>query len=250
MSEDSLTFRIEGELTIDKLSDAFVRFSRVLDALGESHDANVRWVLAGLDYGSAAATAQAVPLDSDAKRRIPAICDDYIRAARQVAGGDSDPAHPYLRLVRELTEVADENNRITFETTADKVVFIAPASIPADEVQGETTRSLGTVRGRVETLSHRSSLRFSLYELATDRAVLCHFDPDLEDKMRTVWGHIADVSGTVTRDAATGRPLNIRNVTQVEVLDEGDPVGYLQARGAFHSREPAELALRRIRNAS
>ena len=68
--------------------------------------------------------------------------------------------------------------------------------------------------------------------------------------MRDVRGRIADVTGTITRQASTGQPISIRDITQVDAIDEGDPIGYLQARGAFHIGEPAEHAVRRIRDAA
>lgn len=253
MADDLVTLRLDGDVTIEKLSEAFARFSAVLDALHESRGANVRWVLAGLDYGSAAATAQAVPLDSDAERHIPLMCDDYLRVARQVASGDLDSECPLLRVVHELTEMADESNPVVFETGDDEVIFVAPAAtlagISKAETQPQTTKSLGAVRGRVEMLSQRNTLRFSMYELVSDRSVSCYPHPDYRDVMREAWGHVADVTGTVTRDAATGRPLSIRRVTRVDVVDEGAPDGYLRARGALRSAEPAERAVRRMRDA-
>lgn len=68
--------------------------------------------------------------------------------------------------------------------------------------------------------------------------------------MRDVWGRVADVTGTITRQASTGQPISIRDITQVDTIDEGDPLGFRQARGAFHIGEPAEQAVRRIRDAA
>lgn len=61
MGDDLVTFRLDGEVTIGKLSVAFARFSTVLDALGEDRGANVRWVLVGLDFASAAAGTAHAP---------------------------------------------------------------------------------------------------------------------------------------------------------------------------------------------
>ena len=253
MTDDLVSFRLDGEVTVEKLSAAFACFSAVLDALHEDHGANVRWVVAGLESGSASAVAKAVPLDSDAERLIPAICDDYLQAARQVLRGDGDSNRPVLRAVRELTDVADENNPVVLETSDDEVIFVAPATTPAAgtgaETQLQTTKSLGSVRGRVEMLSQRNTLRFSIYELVNDRSVSCFPHPDYKDVMREAWGRIADVTGTITRDLATGRPVSIRRVTRVDVVDEGDPDGYLRARGALKATEPAERAVRRMRDA-
>ncbi len=252
MTDDLVSFRLDGEVTIEQLSAAFARFSAVLDALHEDHGANVRWVLAGLESGSATAVAKAVPLDSDAERLIPAICGDYLQAARQVLRGDEDCDRPVLRAIRELTEVADENNPVVLETSDDEVIFVAPAPTPAVGTGAETqqtTKSLGSVRGRVEMLSQRDTLRFSIYELVNDRSVSCFPHPDDKDVMREAWGRIADVTGTITRDVATGRPLSIRRVTRVDVVDEGEPDSYRRARGALRATEPAERAVRRMRDA-
>ena len=114
-----------------------------------------------------------------------------------------------------------------------------------------TTESLGSVRGRVERLPQRNIPTFSIYELVNDRAVSCYPHPDYSAVVREAWGQIADVTGTITRDAATGRPLSIRRVRRVDVVeDEGEPDGHLSVRGAITITEPAEHALRRMRDAA
>ena len=252
MENDLVTFRLDGEVTVGKLSVAFARFSTVLDTLLEDREANVRWVLVGLDFGSAAATARAVPLDAAAAGLVQTLCDDYLEEARQVARGDTGSDRPLMRAVRDLTAVADDSNPVVFENADDEIIFLAPASTPAEpgaNVRGvQTTKSLGAVRGRVEMLSQRNALRFSIYDLVNDRAVSCYPHPDHKDIMREAWGLIADVSGTVTRDAKSGRPLAIRRVTRVNLVDEGDPDGYLRARGALRTTEPAEQVVRRLRD--
>lgn len=245
---DSVTFRIDGELTIETVADAFARFRKVLHALEEDQVAHVRWVLAGLDYGSASITARAEPLDDDAAAKIPTMTERYLAAGREVSGGVFDQSRPLLRLVRDLTEVADEQHRVTLETADDELIFTAPVSGSGGEGT-QATKSLGTVRGRVETLSHRKGFRFTLYELASDRPVSCYLQQDHEDLMRDAWGHIADVTGLVTRDAESGRPLAIRRVTSVDVVMDGDAMGFLRARGAVGGSEPAEAVIRRIRDA-
>ena len=123
----------------------------------------------------------------------------------------------------------------------DEVIFVAPAASQVEQQQ-QTTKSLGAVRGRVEMVSQRTTLRFSIYELVYDKVVTCFPHPDHKDVMREAWGRVADVTGTITRDVATGRPISIRQVTRVDVVDEGEPDGYLKARGALKAVEPAEHA--------
>ncbi len=249
MAGDSVTFRIDGELTIEKVADAFSRFGKVLQALERDQLAHVRWVLAGLDYGSAAITARAEPLDDDAVAKIATMTEQYLSAGRDVSTGRLDGATPLLRVVRDLTEIADEENRVILETADDELIFTAPVSPVRMPAGTQTTKSLGTVRGRVETLSHRKGLRFTLYELTTDRPVSCYLHADHEDLMRDAWGRIADVTGVVTRDADTGRPLAVRRVMSVDVVTEGEAMGFLRARGVVGGTEPADAVVRRIRDA-
>lgn len=108
--------------------------------------------------------------------------------------------------------------------------------------------SLGTVRGRVETLSHLRGLHFSLYDLLDDAAVTCYPTSDMEAALRDAQGCLADVTGTVRRDPATGRPLSIRDITSVDPVGEGSKTGYRSARGVLKTREPAEVLVRRMRD--
>lgn len=238
-------------MTIERLSEAFARFAQVLDALEESHSARVDWLLAGLEHGSATVAARAVPLDDDAENRIRAMCIDYTDAATRVLAGKADRDFPLHRQMHELLVLADDSHPIAIESDSNQVVVdmaIAPLVPSPVQAWEDDVTSLGTVRGRVETLSRRRALSFSLYELTTDAAVKCFMDSDLEDTMRGVWGQIADVTGTIRRDANSDKPLWIRRITKVDPVDEGDPDGYLRARGALASKEPAEVLVRRMRD--
>ncbi|HXH58805.1 hypothetical protein [Iamia sp.] len=249
--DDSVTFRLDGEVTIGLLSDALRRFSKVLDELSRVRDAHVAWVLSGLEYGSAMTTARAIPLDKESAAAVSDIVEDYLGAARQVARGNLDPDRPILRLVGDLAAVADDEHPLVLETAEDDVIFTGQSAPPAPpSAAPEMTRSLGAIRGRIETLSHRGGLRFTLYDLTNDRPVSCYLRSEDEAMMRGAWGRIADVTGTITRDAATGRPRAIRRVSRVDLIAEGDSLGYKQARGAIRLDGPAEQVIRRVRNAS
>ena len=82
--------------------------------------------------------------------------------------------------------------------------------------------SLGAVEGRIQALSSRRGLRFTLYDIIEDRAVGCYLQPGEEGMMRELWGRRAIVEGEVRRDPQSGRPTKIRRVTAVEPVPE-DP---------------------------
>ena len=112
--------------------------------------------------------------------------------------------------------------------------------------------SIGAITGRVQTLGERAGLRFNLYDAPFDRAVACYLTPGQEEIIRDAWGKRARVSGRITREGSTGRPLAIRNIVAVDILQDAEPGSYRQARGAV-PRLPgamlAEDAIRRLRDA-
>ena len=126
MTENNVKIYLGGEVTIDHLSDALSRFSQVLDALRLSHGAEVRWMLTGLDYGSAAATAQAVPLNDEAAERIPHLYDSCIDAARLVLDGRLDRSLALHREMHRLMALVDESHSIAIEADGKQVVVKTP----------------------------------------------------------------------------------------------------------------------------
>jgi hypothetical protein len=112
--------------------------------------------------------------------------------------------------------------------------------------------AFGAVEGRVQTLSSRGGLRFTLYDSLHDRAVSCYLAEGHEDIMRDAWGRLAVVQGLVKRDPRTGRPVTIREVRSVELLGERSPHDYKRARAAIPLPEGARRAedvIRQLRDA-
>ncbi|MEX1005923.1 MAG: hypothetical protein WD156_11220 [Acidimicrobiia bacterium] len=107
---------------------------------------------------------------------------------------------------------------------------------------------IGTVRGRVEMVTQRRGLRFTLYDLLSDRAVYCYLAPDKAEMLRFAWGHIADVTGIVKRDPNTDRPVTIRRVSSVEAVPEVSSDSYLRARGAIRPADSAQRSEDLIRS--
>ena len=87
------------------------------------------------------------------------------------------------------------------------------------------------MEGRIETVTRRKGLRFTLYDSLDDKAVSCYLEDGQEKLMRGAWGRRALVEGWVSRDPATGRPLTIRRVSHVELLPDVESGGYRRARG-------------------
>jgi len=110
----------------------------------------------------------------------------------------------------------------------------------------------GAVEGRVQTVTSRRGLRFTLYDSLYDHAVSCYLGEKQEELMRGVWGRRAVVEGWISRDPISGRPVAIRRIFNVTVLPDVAPGSYEKARGAL-PYDPADVApeerVRQVRDA-
>lgn len=251
--ELSVTLRIGGDLSVSGFAERADLWAKTLAALAEETGARIGWVISDLEYSSAIMTATPVAEDEESASLIPQVVDGYLRAARDLRAGRFDPERATLRLVRSLVERATPDADITFETPDDEVTFLGvPQELHELEAPAERPSTLGTVRGRVETLSQRKGLRFTLYDLRSDRAVSCYIEPGQEEQLRDVWGRLADVTGMVKRDPKSDRPVSVRRVSSIEVVPDPVPGAFLKARGAVVPSGDAPTAasiVRQLRDA-
>ncbi len=245
--DECLSFSLGGEVTLELLHKALERFSGVLDALSESQDANIDWVVAGLAHGSVAAAVRAVPLEDSAASKVPALRRGYLDAATSVKSGRADFACPLHQRMYRLAQLADAAHPMVFATDG-KQVDVRERVILESFDGAKQHVAYGTLRGRVETLSRHKKLNFRLYDSSTGAAVICYMAPDSEETMRDVWGHIADVTGAISRDSDTDTPRSVRGITSVQPVAEGDRGGWRRARGALQSKTPAETLIRCLRD--
>lgn len=113
-------------------------------------------------------------------------------------------------------------------------------------------QAYGAVEGRVQTLTSCRALRFNLFDSLHDRTVSCYLQEGQEGIMREAWGRRASVEGLISREAQSGRPVAIRQISRVKIIGEVEPGSYLHARAVSPLRpgDPMpEKTIRRLRNA-
>jgi len=110
----------------------------------------------------------------------------------------------------------------------------------------------GSVEGRVQPITSRTPNRFVLFHPLREAAVACYPSEDQYDALHRAWGRRARVEGWVTRDGSDGRPLSVRQVKRLTILEEGQLGSYLRARGispAAPGDPTPEERIRRMRDA-
>lgn len=252
---DRVTLALQGEVTLEAFSNAVFHFNKLVNVLSAEAPIpeGLRWVITELEAGSAIATAQGVG-DSAA---AAAVASAFVGVGKSLERGAAQQLAPDVREeARRLVAVLEQGvEAVRFETAeADATI----RSLQEAFASGGTTEPIspqpaayGGVQGRVQTLSNRGALRFTLYDSLFDRAVSCYPAEGQEDLMRDAWGRVAVVEGVVTRDAATGRPQVVRRVRSVTLIREAEADAYLAVRGILGPKPSApspEETVRRLRD--
>lgn len=255
-AEPVLTVALEGpDISLTSFATAISALDALLTALGAevAPDSSLAWDVQSLEMGSAIASVigRLVSGDPDGLARVGAAYEVIGDALTQEVGIPYSDA--VTRHVGSLTGIlANHVSAIRFETpNRDFTISSISDRQLAATAPGRVTVDQGGVEGRIQTLSNRRSLRFTLYDELNDRAISCYLRHGEEDMIQKFWGHRALVEGMVRRDWS-GRPTTIRNITDVVLLPERGPDDWLSARGVLAEAwdgTPAEDMIRKVRDA-
>lgn len=255
---DTVTLALQGPVSLAEFSTAVTRLQRLVAALSaEAQAADVEWEVEDLDAGSATTTARGISRNGSDAERIDRVVRSYLEVGRALEQRTTIPyAQPVRQEAEALVRVLRDSRieEVRFETAeSEAIVRETPATREAPKLPGTARRgAYGAVTGRVQTLSSRSGLRFTVYDHLYDKAVSCYLVEGREDMMREMWDRVAHVEGWVTREPEFGRPLAVRRITRVTPVHEADPQDYLRAQGAVPlgpDGEMPEVTIRRLRNA-
>ena len=244
MTTDTVTFALGGEVKIQELAKGISVLQRFITAL--THTADVAWVVEDLHPGSAVATLRGI---ADDPEKVERVVNDYgdiggllerhedLRYGRRV-----------IQAAEAIRELARTVEYVRLETAENDYTIYGNGGVEKHKV----TKSVGAITGRVQTLSNRGGLRFNLYDLVHDQAIGCYLVQGQEELMREAWGRRARVSGSISRQMPDGRPIAIRQILAVEILEDIAPGSYRDARGAVPwnvaGRLPEDI-IRQLRDA-
>lgn len=250
---DTVTLVLSGDVPVEQFSSAVSGLASLLRELTNtvSSQEPIRWTVDQLEAGSATIAVRGHARDEAAVDRV---VHAYENVARALAAGERVPFTRAVSVAaRQIVEVINGSiESVTFETPERDFIVAAPLPAPVEPRELGVPVAYGAVQGRLQTLSSRGRLRFTLYDLLHDRAVSCYVTSGEEDLVRDRWGRLVAVEGHVSRDPITGRPLAIRRIRSIEQLPEGDSQGYRRARGVLRGKPSlmsADEAIRRVRDA-
>lgn len=250
MSGDTVTLALDGDVYLGDFAKAIQGLQSLISALEKevARGANIEWGVDSLERSSAIATCRGVSASPEAVERVT---EAYLAAGRAREQGSPVPfGEPVKTALGSIASIIDGRVRsIRLETADGEAILQSPES-RASPVALRV--AFGAVTGRIQTLSSRGGLRFTLYDLVNDKAISCYLGEGQEETLRGLWGSIAIVEGSVTRDAVTGRALAVRRVTRVVPKREVEAGSYRLAMGAVPKPPKAdspEVIIRRLRDA-
>lgn len=252
MADVTITVALEGEdISLASFATAVSALDELLKALSSevASDSTVAWDVDSLHAGSAIATVRGRVVDGspDGPARVSAA---YEHVGDAMARREPVPYPPSVqRPASKLAALLQDHVVSIRMETPQRDYTIAAAPPPVQVPLNVMRPSLGAVEGRIQTLSSRGGLRFTLFDTLEDQAVSCYLSPGKEDMIQQLWGRLAIVEGEIRRDPLTGRPTAIRRITAVTPVEELGPDAWREARGALPwDGEPAEVAIRRVRD--
>lgn len=248
MASDTVSLYLGGDPTLDDFADAMDALRKMLTGLSKlERTAPITWTIEDLERSSAYATFRA---EADRHEEVERVTTRYLATGRDLLAGRDLP-RPIRSGGRKLLDILNSRVPDLRMETADDDVTIA-ATEKATQKPVEASATWGAAEGRIQTLSNRGSLHFTLYDLVYDKPVSCYLQAEQQEQMRDAWGRMAIVEGSVKRDPETGRPQTIRGVRNVEMIDEGRRGDWRKAEGVLKGvgrDEPAEVTIRRLRDA-
>jgi len=249
MADDSVTLALNGEVPVDQYATVMHHWVAIISELSRDlyPGAAIEWLIEDLQPGSATTTARAVASDNIDIRLLQR---NYSGLAQDMASQSEPNISPKVRDHARaiIRQIGPKITSVRFETPYDDVTI----SGVGQAVERPTPlRALGAVGGRIQTVSSRRRLGFTLYDSLFDRAVNCYLGAEQQHMVADKWDKRVVVEGIISRDPGSGRPTAIRQITAISIVGEDEYGDYRDAAGMFalgDGEESATVTLRILRD--
>lgn len=231
MSNNTVTLALDGEVSLGSFAKAMEHFHALIKALASevTPGAKIEWVIEDLWVGSTVARIRG---ESTELTVVEPVAEAFLRTGKALAEGLRFPYSQHVEKPAQaiISVINDKIRSVRFETEQDEATVVAHEGTRSPR---PTWGAYGAVEGRIQTLSSRASLRFTLFDSLHDRAVSCYLAEGQEDLMRDAWDRRALVEGWITRNAVTGQPQAVRKVRRVTLLPDTSRGSYVRAAGVL-----------------
>lgn len=255
MAGTTIAFSIEGDVDIETLATAVSGLHELVSALQDDHapGSRVSWRIGDLGTGSARISLEAEEASPAAQR----VAERYgMIAADLSADRPLECSAAVRRPIRKLARLTKRKGvrSVTFAAggASHLIAQLGPRAAKSDAA---TYTDRGSVEGEVVAINRRKELQLTLRDDVYDRAIRCHLAPEHAEFAAEAWQlGFARITGLVTYQSASGHPIEVRDVAEIEALTDEDEhwdEDWRAARGSI-PRGPndprAEVLIRRMRD--
>lgn len=241
MADETLTIALNGDVPIAQFATVMQHWAAMVAQLTQyiNPGARAEWIIEDLQPGSATTTIRGEAEDAGV---LPPVRQAIVAIGRDLEA-HREPAYPpeirrHARIIRE--QIGAKITSIRFETPEEDVT-IRPQQGVDVVVQPVQFVAFGAISGRIQTVSSRRRLGFTLYDSLFDHAVNCYLRVEQQHMVADKWDKRVVVEGIVSRDPDSGRPVAIRNIANIVALREDEHGDYRDAAGLFPLK-PGEVS--------
>lgn len=237
--ENSITLDFDGPVvtpdTFRRLVSAFVDLLNAVTDKAAGTGRKTVWDMT-VSTGSRLFIARAVAdqrTTATTQRVIAAIPDGLKRLEKGAAVSPAYFDQRALRAARELASIPKQRKLtyIRFRAEGPDVPLSQRSADTAVKLLGQH-QSLGTVEGKLQTISERGSLQFVVFDSLYDNGVNCFMDEQLMDVAKEAFRKRVAVTGMVQYDQES-RPVSIRVDTIKVFKDVAELPPIKNLRGIF-----------------
>ena len=216
------------DVSLPLLAESLSAFRNVLQEVDKSvaggHSGTLEWLVVSLKAGgSATIEAVAEPREAEADNG-PTVIRACVTGFRILDQGPTavesftDEALEQLKRLATLVTGEVRGFRVTAPSLNETATITQRTVANIVSLAGLGWYSIGSVEGRLETVSIHGQPTFTIYDALTSRAVRCEFEPDFLRRALDSVGARVLVHGRLQRDAR-GRPVRLRDIDAFRVLD-------------------------------
>ena len=233
---NTLTLALNGDVTLQEFSKAMNQFKEIVSGLKEdvAPASDIDWYIDKLKTGSATAIIRGVPTTSSDIQAIRNIGDAYADIGRRIVHGETLTFNAtVISAVTNLRKMINGRiSSINIEASGKKYTVKRHAIFSPQKTYWNT-ETFGCARGRVQSISDRQYLHFTLYDYNDDHPIFCSLPESQREKMRGIWGRLVYVEGTIIRDEDNDQITSISNISNIEIIGEKKPKAWRQALGCL-----------------
>lgn len=246
MPDDTLTLTLNGEVSLEDFAVAMTNFNKLVQGLSVelAFNSTIEWVIESLQGGSATATVRG---DTDQLDSLAPIITAYANVGNALKDQKIIPFPSVQEPAHNITKLLSSKiTSIVFATATDDI-FIENQY--KNDNPSKLIYAYGRLKGIIQTLSMRHGLRFTLYDILYDLPISGYLKEEQRELVREYWGKKVYVSGMICREPDTGKPLNIRDISEIVPVDS-KPGGFRRAIGIIELKqgETPEEMISGIRN--